>query len=130
MQKEIENRADIEKLVHTFYAKVRANQEIGFFFNETITDWEEHLEKLSDFWESNLFQVSKFRGRPGRAHIMVDQKFNHTIEAKHFGVWLNMWVETVDELFQGKLAERAKSNARKLGSNFHLKIFMARPQTT
>ena len=126
MQKEIENRADVEKLVHSFYAKVRANQEIGFFFNETIEDWDAHLDKLTDFWESNLFQVSKFRGRPGRAHIMVDQKFNNSIEAKHFGVWLNMWVETVDQLFTGKLAERAKSNARKLGSNFHLKIFMAR----
>ncbi len=126
MQKEIENRADVEKLVHSFYAKVRANQEIGFFFNETIEDWDEHLNKLTDFWESNLFNVNKFRGRPGRAHIMVDQKFNNSIEAKHFGVWLNMWVETVDELFTGTLAERAKSYARKLGSNFHLKIFMAR----
>ncbi len=126
MQKEIENREDVEKLVHSFYAKVRANREIGFFFNETIEDWDEHLDKLTDFWESNLFQVNKFRGRPGRAHIMVDQKFNNSIEAKHFGIWLNMWVETVDELFTGTLAERAKSYARKLGSNFHLKIFMAR----
>ena len=55
MKKTIENRDDLTLLVHSFYDKIRADKEIGFFFNETITDWDEHLEKLTDFWEMNLF---------------------------------------------------------------------------
>jgi len=124
--KELENRADIQLLVYKFYNKVRGNSEIGPFFNETITDWNHHLEKLTDFWESNLLYAGKYRGRPGRSHIMVDRKFNHKIEAKHFGTWLNLWIQTIDENFEGELAERAKNNARKMATNFHLKIFMAR----
>lgn len=126
MLKEIEERTDVALLVRSFYQKVRKNKEIGHFFNETISDWEEHLEKLTDFWESNLFYVDKFRGRPGRAHIMVDQKFDNSIEAKHFGVWLNLWWQTIDQLYEGERAERAKELARNLGTNFHMKIFMAR----
>lgn len=122
----IKERKDIKLLVTKFYDKVRLNEDIGYFFNETIEDWEEHLEKLTDFWESNLFKVNKFSGRPGYAHIKVDQKFNCSIEAKHFGVWLNLWFETIDTYFEGELADKAKYFARNLGSNFHMKIFAAR----
>lgn len=44
MKKDIENRADISILVHCFYSKIRADDEIGFYFNEMITDWDSHLE--------------------------------------------------------------------------------------
>ena len=61
MRKQIENRDDITLLVATFYDKIRADKEIGFFFSETITNWEEHLEKLTDFWETNLFASKKYQ---------------------------------------------------------------------
>ncbi len=58
MKQDIKNREDVFLLVSTFYKKVRANENIGFFFNETIEDWPAHLDKLTDFWETNLFMVS------------------------------------------------------------------------
>ena len=73
--RDIENRDDLSLLVHTFYKKIRENQEIGHFFNETITDWDSHLEKLTDFWENNLFAVRKYHGDPLKAHVEVDEKF-------------------------------------------------------
>src|SRR5690606_8232800 len=109
MKQDIQNRDDVFRLVSTFYAKVRKNEKIGYVFNEIIQDWPSHLEKLTDFWETNLFFVSKFRGNPMRAHVEVDEHFNHTIEQKHFGEWLNMWFETVDELFEGDRASIAKN---------------------
>ena len=39
-----------------FYAKIRKDTEIGHFFNEVIEDWNEHLEKLTNFWEMNLLK--------------------------------------------------------------------------
>lgn len=123
---DIKNRADISILVHTFYAKVRKSNEIGHFFNETITDWDAHLEKLTDFWESNLFFKAKFKGNPAVAHVKLDQTYGHAIQSEHFGYWLNLWFETIDSLYEGELASRAKNNARKMASHLYLTIFESR----
>ena len=99
----IKNRADIFLLVSTFYEKVRKDALLGPFFNETIQDWEAHLERLTNFWESNLFLKTKYLGNPLKAHVEVDEKFNHTISQLHFGTWLNLWFQTIDDLFIGDL---------------------------
>ena len=123
MKQDIRNREDVFKLVSTFYAKVRDNEKIGYVFNEIIQDWPSHLEKLTDFWETNLFFVSKFRGNPMKAHVEVDQHFNNTLEQKHFGEWLNMWFETIDELFEGDRANIAKNRARNMASNLFMAVY-------
>mgnify|MGYP003902156963 FL=1 len=56
----------------------------------------------------------------------VDEKFNHTISQLHFGTWLNLWFQTIDDLFIGDYAENAKSRARKMSTFFFLKIFESR----
>lgn len=122
-KKDIENREDVFALVSAFYGKVRKNQEIGAFFNETIEDWPGHIEKLTDFWETNLFFVSKFRGNPMRAHNQVDENFDNSIEQKHFGVWLNLWFQTIDEMFEGDRALIAKNRARNIASNLFMAIY-------
>ena len=125
-KKDIENREDVFALVSAFYGKVRKNQEIGAFFNETIEDWSGHIEKLTDFWETNLFFVSKFRGNPMRAHNQVDENFDNSIEQKHFGVWLNLWFQTIDEMFEGDRALIAKNRARNIASNLFMAIYQNR----
>ena len=128
MKQDIQNRGDVFALVSAFYSKVRKNPEIGPFFNETIEDWPSHLDKLTDFWETNLFMVSKFRGNPVKAHKDVDQKFNHSIEQKHFGEWLSIWFQTVDELFEGERANIAKNRARNMAHNIFMNIYQGRPE--
>jgi len=130
MKEDIQNRDDVFTLVSTFYSKVRENREIGHFFNETIKDWPHHLEKLTDFWESSLFMVAKYRGNPMRAHKQVDQKFDHSIEQKHFGEWLNMWFSTIDELFEGERANIAKNRARNMAGNIFINIYDHRQRGT
>lgn len=125
-KKDIKNRDDIFLLVSTFYGKIRKDAVLGPFFNETITDWDEHLDKLTTFWESNLFLKTKYLGNPLEAHAKVDRMFNHTITNEHFGLWLNLWIQTIDELFTGDYAENAKYRARKMGTFLYLKIFEAR----
>lgn len=126
MKQDIQNREDVFLLVSTFYAKVRANEKIGYVFNEIIEDWPSHLEKLTDFWETNLFFVNKFRGNPMKAHVEVDQHFNNTIEQAHFGEWLNMWFETIDNLFEGDRANIAKNRARNMASNLFMNLYQSR----
>jgi len=130
MKQDIQNRADIFQLVTSFYDKVRANDVLGPFFNETITDWDTHLEHLTTFWESSLFMTRqlehKYQGDPLAAHVKVDKRYNHSITEMHFGIWLNLWYETLEALFEGEITENAKRRARKMGTFMYLKIFEAR----
>lgn len=123
---DLKTREDVFLLVSTFYGKVRKNEFIGKYFNETIADWDEHLEKLTDFWETNLFFRPKFKGNPMRAHIQVDRNFDHEITSEHFGEWLNMWIETIDSLFAGELASRAKNNASKMATHLFMGMYESR----
>lgn len=133
MKKDIHTREDIFELVSAFYEKVRANETLGPFFNDTIVDWESHLQHLTTFWETSLFMTrrleQKYHGNPLDVHVKVDQKFKHRITELHFGIWLNLWYETITERFEGEVAENAKRRARKMGTFMYLKIFEARQQS-
>jgi hemoglobin len=124
IRKEIEDRADISHLVRSFYAKIRHDGMLGPIFNDSIQDWEPHLEKLIDFWEGNLFFFvkTKYKGDPKIAHNTLDEKMDNSLTMTHFGHWINLWLETIDEHFQGETAERAKMIARKMASFLFLKI--------
>ena len=126
IKKDIKTREDVFLLVSSFYEKIRNDSVLGPFFNTTIKDWDAHFEHLTTFWESSLFLKTKYLGNPMEAHIKVDKTHNNTITELHFGLWLNLWFQTIDELFEGDYAENAKRRARKMGTFLYLKIFEAR----
>ena len=126
--KEIENRNDVSLLVRSFYIKVREDAILGPIFNGIITDWETHLELLTDFWETQLFLKRKYHGNPIQAHNEVDKKMNYTIAPEHFGFWLNLWFETLDELFTGDTAFIAKNRARQMNTMLYMQMFTNRPK--
>lgn len=123
---DIESEKDVELLVHKFYDQVRKNAEIGPFFNETIQDWDTHLNKLTKFWMANLFGETGYTGNPMKTHIEVDQSFDNQIEQAHFGHWLQMWFSTIDSLFQGDKANLAKERARNIAHITFIKMYKSR----
>ncbi|MBJ6367085.1 group III truncated hemoglobin [Snuella sedimenti] len=125
-KRDIKTREDVYLLVSSFYEKIRKDAVLGPFFNNVITNWDAHLERLTDFWEASLFLKTKYLGNPLEAHIKVDNDNKNSITEKHFGLWLNLWLQTIDELFVGDYAENAKSRARKMATFLYLKIFEAR----
>ncbi len=120
---DIKDREDVSLLVRTFYTDVRAHDLLGPIFNRIIADWEQHLELLTDFWESQLFLKRKYTGNPVAAHQEVDDKVNQTITPEHFGLWLNLWYQTIDSLFEGEVAWIAKNRAQKMSTMLYMKIF-------
>lgn len=115
--KEIENLADIQILVNTFYGKVRKDELIGSIFNDVIQDrWPEHLEKMYRFWQTVLLEENTYTGRPFVPHMKLP------IEKEHFDRWLELFFETVDELFSGQKAELAKWQGNRMAEMFQLKI--------
>ncbi len=124
--KDITTREDVNTLVRTFYGKVRQDELLGPIFNSVIDDWEAHFELLTDFWETNLFFRKKYKGNPLQKHVDVDEAHDGVINEMHFGVWLNLWYQTLDTLFEGEVAQIAKNRARNMGTFIHLKVFEAR----
>jgi len=123
MRKEITDRKDVSLLVNQFYAKVRADEDLGPIFNGIITDWEEHLEKLTDFWEMNLFGKRIYDGNPMIAHQKADTLTGNKITPYHFGIWINHWFATIDNYFEGENADILKSRARKMQTLLMVSIF-------
>ncbi len=117
------NREDIYLLVTSFYKKIRKDPALGPIFNAIIVDWESHFIVLTDFWESQLLVRRTYLGNPIEVHQQVDSKMNHTITSEHFGLWLNLWFETLDELFTGELVWIAKNRAQKMSTMLFMKIY-------
>jgi len=122
----LSSRDEIKLLVDEFYKKVRLNKDLGPIFNEVITDWPHHLDHLTNFWESSLLRAKSYEGNPIEKHQKVDLAVNHSIEMEHFGIWLQLWFETIDLHFHGKIAQLAKNRARNMSTFIFLKIYEAR----
>jgi hemoglobin len=80
--KSIESREDVQLLVNTLYSKIRKDELLGPIFNSYISEdeWPQHLIKLTDFWETNLFGVPKFKGSPTQKHLKVDENLEYRID--------------------------------------------------
>ncbi|MDH7448300.1 group III truncated hemoglobin [Aquimarina sp. 2201CG14-23] len=124
--RDIETREDVYTLVSQFYSKIRKEEILGPIFNYMIHNWEEHLNRLTDFWETNLLFVAKYKGNPIKVHQQVDVTFKGHITEKHFGIWLNLWFETIDKLYEGEKAETAKRRARKMSTHLFIKMYESR----
>ncbi|MDE3742603.1 group III truncated hemoglobin [Maribacter polysaccharolyticus] len=123
---DIKDRKDVSLLVNTFYGKVRKDKILGPIFNSIIKDWDAHLELLTDFWETQFFRKGKYLGNPVTAHEKVDDMTNRTITPEHFGFWLNLWFETLDELFEGDTVYIAKNRAQKMSTMLFMQMYQHR----
>lgn len=123
---DIVTRDDLYLLVTAFYKEIRKDEILGPIFNNSIKDWEHHLQLITNFWETSLLGIKTYKGDPFITHQKVDKNTNNTITMLHFGIWLNLWSETVDTYFKGEIANMAKRRARKMSSFMFIKIFEGR----
>jgi len=117
VKEDIQTLDDIKLLVDQFYGKIRENDLLGPIFDSVIKDkWPEHLDKMYRFWESILLANNTYNGRPFPPHAQLP------VQLKHFDQWKALWFETLDELYQGEVADMAKWRATKIAEVFHAKI--------
>lgn len=121
MKPDLASRASIQHLVDAFYRRVRADDVIGFVFNEVAaTDWEHHLPRMYDFWESVLFQKGTFRGNPLAIHGALAQRT--PMGREQFERWLTLFCATIDDHFAGPNADHLKNTAADMASVIHRRI--------
>lgn len=121
MKADIQSRSDIQLLVDRFYDKVKQDEAISYLFIDVAkVDWEHHLPRMYDFWENIVFQTGGFTGNPMAAHLQLNQK--SPLKQEHFVRWLQLFFETVDELFDGDNAELIKQRAQSIATMMQIKI--------
>lgn len=118
MQREdIKNLADIQILVDTFYETIRKDQLLGPIFDGIIQDrWPEHLEKMYRFWQTVLLEEHTYYGSPFPPHAKMP------IQKEHFDRWIQLFTQTVDALYTGETADRAKWQGNRMAEMFQFKI--------
>ena len=106
---EITDVGHVELLVRRFYQSVIPDPLLGPIFHAMGVDWSVHIPKLVDFWVGRLLAQPGYVGNPVGAHQPVLERcpFGQSELAR----WLELWGETVDELFVGEIAGRAKQRA-------------------
>ncbi len=110
---DITERADIVRLVDTFYERVRADTLLSPIFEDVArVDWESHLPKMYDFWESVLFGTVRFKGNPLVVHRALARRTRLT--TTEFNRWLQLFHASVDALFMGPYAAEAKLRASRI----------------
>jgi hemoglobin len=112
--KPIENAADIELLVHSFYNKVLKDELLAPHFKDV--DLPAHFPRMIQFWSFILLDEAGFTGNVFDKHIKLD------IDKSHFDRWLKLFHETVNEYFTGPKADLANQRADLLGYTFSTKL--------
>jgi hemoglobin len=117
---DIEQRSDIERLLDVFYSKALVDPLIGYFFTEVVPlDMKTHIPVIADFWETVLFGKAAYKGDAMKVHRHIHQLSNFRDE--HFKRWVQLFQQTVDELFSGSKAELAKQRAESIATLMRIK---------
>lgn len=113
------DEAMIERLVHGFYDRVRADDMLGPVFAERIADWGPHLQRMVQFWSSVALMTGVYHGQPMRVHLPLP------IDGRFFDRWLQLFEQTADALCPPAAARHFVERARRIAESLELGIATA-----
>lgn len=82
--------AEIERVVATFYARVRSHHMLGPIFAAHVTDWPAHEAKIARFWKGAILHQAGYEGSPMMAHRLAGN-----VTPEHFPIWLGLFDDTL-----------------------------------
>ena len=110
------DEALIRALVHGFYSAVRDDALIGPIFAARITDWDEHLAIMCDFWSGVALTTGRYKGRPMQKHVPLG------LEPEHFERWLELFEATAQRICPPEAASFFTARARRIAESLQLGI--------
>ena len=117
------DEAQLSKLIPQFYARVREDALIGPVFDDAIEHWDEHLQKLIDFWSSVMLTSGRYKGNPVAAHMKHLPKITPVM----FDRWLGLWTEVTDELLSASSANALQRKAIRIAESLKLALYFRLP---
>lgn len=112
--KQLTTPDDIHQLVSVFYKKVLQDELLAPFFSRL--DFQAHLPKMEQFWRFALLSA------PGYTTNVTEKHLQMPLQKVHFERWQALFNQTIDELFEGELAEQAKQRAAVIGWTINSKM--------
>jgi hemoglobin len=120
-----EIEAALPALLDRFYARVRADAELGPVFNDAVEDWDKHLATLADFWSSVMLTSGRYKGNPMQAHV----RHGARISSEMFERWLAIWNKTTAEMVSPPVAAAMQAKAARIAQSLDLAIHFRVPKT-
>lgn len=117
------DESKLTELVHRFYGKVRTDPALGPIFDERISDWVPHLERMVAFWCSVALMTGSYHGAPVPAHTKLP------VQWEHFERWLTLFRETATETCPPEGASHVIERAERIARSLHMAVEDARPRT-
>ena len=117
LRPDIQDRADVERLLREFYTRAFADPLLRHVFVDVVhMDLEDHLPRITDFWQKVLFNTGTYDGQAMHVHRRVHARVPLTGE--HFSRWLELWRDGLDAGFTGPVTEQADAHARRMAAAF------------
>lgn len=111
------DEAQIAELVRVFYAQARAHPSLGALFNSAVSDWEQHLGVVHDFWSHVLLRTDRYKGHPYPVHTGLP------IKREHFGQWLDLFRPVAERTLPPEAAARAIARAEHMAESFKAGLY-------
>lgn len=100
----------VRALVFEFYDRVRDDDLLGPVFERRLEgSWEEHLERMCDFWSSVLHATGRYRGDPVGSHARISD-----ISPDHFDRWISLFDETAHDILPAEEATDIVARSRRM----------------
>lgn len=110
------DEAMIETLVHRFYARVRQDGLLGPVFEQHISDWGPHLQRMCAFWSSVALMTARYHGNPMAKHGPL------AVDAEHFDRWLALFEDTAREVCPPAAADHFIERAQRIAQSLEMGI--------
>ncbi|MEY4904191.1 MAG: hypothetical protein RLZZ292_2006 [Bacteroidota bacterium] len=111
---DIQHESDVELLIRTFYNTLLSDALMAPHFQGI--NFEHHFPRMFQFWNFLLLNKDGFTGN------VFDKHKGLNVGQEEFDRWLHHFNQTIDSLFQGEVADRAKNQAALLGYTFNQKM--------
>jgi len=110
------DQAMIDRLVRSFYGRVRLDPLIGPIFEDKVHDWEAHFERMGAFWSSVALMSGRYHGQPMTVHLPLP------IDTPHFDRWLEIFAATARDVCPPPAAAHFLERAHRIADSLELGV--------
>lgn len=113
---------NIERLVDTFYAKIRADKDLGPIFFRAMGDdpemWKPHMQTMYDFWSSIMLNSGRYSGNPLQKHRELPP-FDRAL----FDRWLDLFKKTAWQIYKEEVANHFIKKSERIAESLKLGLY-------
>lgn len=109
----------IETFVKHFYEKVHDDEILApYFQNQMNATWDEHIQKMCNFWSAILLKTRRFNGRPMAAHSKLTG-----LQQSDFLHWLKLFEVSIKACCPSESVPHIMKKAHMIANSLQYGVF-------